>query len=142
MNVELSRQDRWGDPMLGLLEDAVENEEKAITKQLKKKKKEKKEMSEKEKRRAERKEEKKELRKLRKMDYEKKEKLMKKGVNPLNPKAKAYSGQYPENRFQIRPGFRWDGVDRSNRFEAEFFKKKALRAAQEEAAYRWATQDM
>ena len=86
--------------------------------------------------------EKKDLRMMRKMDHEKKQELMKKGVNPLNPRARVYNGGCPENRFNIRPGYRWDGVDRSNGFEKEFFLRGAEKKANELAAYRWSCSDM
>ncbi|XP_074598173.1 uncharacterized protein LOC141852906 [Brevipalpus obovatus] len=48
----------------------------------------------------------------------------------------------PPNRFDIHPGHRWDGVDRSNGYEKKYFQKIADRAATKEEAYRWATEDM
>lgn len=48
----------------------------------------------------------------------------------------------PPNRFNILPGHRWDGVDRSNGYERKYFEKKASKEAIKEEAYRWATSDM
>lgn len=48
----------------------------------------------------------------------------------------------PANRYNIRPGRHWDGVNRSNGFEAELFKHQNVRAAKELEARLWSMGDM
>jgi len=54
-----------------------------------------------------------------------------------------YQGpQPPMNRYGIPPGHRWDGVDRSNGFEKKLMTQGVDKRANEEAAYKWSTEDM
>lgn len=56
--------------------------------------------------------------------------------------AKIYKDPYPPNRYNIRPGHRWDGVDRSNGHEKRLIERETQMKAREEDSYRTATRDM
>ncbi|KAF1953545.1 hypothetical protein CC80DRAFT_419549 [Byssothecium circinans] len=52
-----------------------------------------------------------------------------------------YQGGFQPNRYGIRPGHRWDGVDRGNGFESEWFKSRNRKANIEKMEYAWQMDD-
>ncbi|KAF9580269.1 hypothetical protein BGW38_003149 [Lunasporangiospora selenospora] len=58
------------------------------------------------------------------------------------PKFPLYQGNYPSNRYNIRPGYRWDGVDRSNGFEKDFFNRMNTKKHNAYEAHMWSVEDM
>ncbi|SMQ47321.1 unnamed protein product [Zymoseptoria tritici ST99CH_3D7] len=52
-------------------------------------------------------------------------------------KGKEYAGAFEPNRYGIRPGWRWDGVDRGNGFERKWFAARNRKKDREALEYAW-----
>lgn len=50
---------------------------------------------------------------------------------------KLYEGPWMPNRYGIRPGGRWDGVDRGNGFEKKWFEARGKRETRRDLEYQW-----
>ncbi|KAK0899690.1 Pre-mRNA-splicing factor cwc26 [Friedmanniomyces endolithicus] len=50
---------------------------------------------------------------------------------------KSYQGAFEPNRYGIRPGWRWDGVDRGNGFERKWFAARNKAKNREDLEYHW-----
>ncbi|KAJ5119370.1 hypothetical protein N7448_010039 [Penicillium atrosanguineum] len=48
-----------------------------------------------------------------------------------------YKGAFQPNRYGIRPGHRWDGVDRANGFEKDWFAARNKKGRMEALDYQW-----
>jgi pre-mRNA-splicing factor CWC26 len=48
-----------------------------------------------------------------------------------------YKGPFQPNRYDIRPGHRWDGIDRGNGFEKQWFDSRNRKANVENLEYQW-----
>ena len=52
-----------------------------------------------------------------------------------------YQGHAPPNRYNIRPGAKWDGVDRGTGFEGEWFKARNRQTRLQALDYAWQTDE-
>lgn len=59
------------------------------------------------------------------------------GAGGRSSRRPVYKGACPPNRYGIKPGYRWDGVDRGNGFEAERFKALNRRERNKDLSYQW-----
>ncbi|KAH7327833.1 Pre-mRNA-splicing factor of RES complex-domain-containing protein [Stachybotrys elegans] len=61
----------------------------------------------------------------------------KSGKGKASKRRPVYMGAAPPNRYGIKPGYRWDGVDRGTGFEAERFKAINRRERNKDLDYSW-----
>ncbi|KAF5299696.1 hypothetical protein FQA39_LY11491 [Lamprigera yunnana] len=75
------------------------------------------------------------------LDYIRK-KRKKVDIEMGKPTKPQFDGEFMPNRFGIRPGHRWDGVDRSNGYEKKWIDVQNAKQAIQEEIYKWSTEDM
>jgi pre-mRNA-splicing factor CWC26 len=61
----------------------------------------------------------------------------KKSAGAVKAKGKTYQGTAAPNRYGILPGHRWDGVDRGNGFEKEWFQARSRSKRNNDLSYQW-----
>jgi pre-mRNA-splicing factor CWC26 len=59
------------------------------------------------------------------------------GSGKSRSSGKSYQGAFEPNRYGIKPGWRWDGVDRGNGFERKWFAARNRVKDQENLEYAW-----
>lgn len=58
------------------------------------------------------------------------------------PQKPEWTKAFPPNRFNLKPGHLWDGIDRSNGFEKQHFERQNTNSARKVEAYHWSAADM
>ena len=59
------------------------------------------------------------------------------GVRSRGSGKPVYQGAFEPNRYGIKPGYRWDGVDRANGFEKKWFAARNKRKDVAALEYAW-----
>ncbi|KAK5640575.1 hypothetical protein RI129_011386 [Pyrocoelia pectoralis] len=75
------------------------------------------------------------------LDYIRKKKK-RNDIEAGKPMKQQFEGEFMPNRFGIRPGHRWDGVNRSNGYEKKWIEVQNTKNAIQEEIYKWSTEDM
>lgn len=77
------------------------------------------------------------------LEYMRKKQTEESSNEPSKPAKKVYRGPpAPPNRYHIVPGWRWDGVDRSNSFEKKYYESITAKKVRQQEAYKWSVEDM
>ena len=76
------------------------------------------------------------------LEYQKQQKQSQTSTSTSNNKPTYKGPPGKPNRFNIKPGYRWDGIDRSNNFEEKVFKRMYEGKRKHDDSYRMRTADM